>query len=218
MNAGDRFVQLVAISFAGRDQYGHRRWLFQCDCGTEKELSEAHVVRGLTKSCGCLRKVVTAQRMTKHGQAQRGKVSRTYKIWSGMVARCTIPSATGYGRYGAAGVTVCERWMTFENFRADMGDAPTGMSIDRRENSKGYEPGNCHWADRHTQNNNRRSIRRFTYNGMTMTLTQWARHLSLNKATLIERLGKWTLDRALSAPKVSKSTAATETILREFGE
>lgn len=200
MKIGDRFFHLEAVSFLGRDHNGHRRWLFRCDCGTTKEISEGHVTSGRTKSCGCLRKVVTTERMTKHGSAKRDKVTRTYKIWSGMIARCTIESASGYQQYGGAGITVCDRWKEFGSFLADMGECPAGMSIDRLENDKGYEPGNCRWATRTEQNINRKSVRLIEFNGESLTATQWARKLGISKATMYERLAKWPLEKALTTP------------------
>jgi hypothetical protein len=204
MKKGDRFSHLEAMSFLGRDHNGHRRWLFKCDCGNRKEISEAHVTSGRTKSCGCFRKAVTTERMTRHGEAKRTNRTRTYKAWGSMVARCTIKSATGYDRYGGAGVTVCDRWKAFENFLADMGECPAGMSIERMDNSKGYEPANCKWATRTEQNNNRRSVRFIEFNGEVMTATQWAKKLGISKATMYERLAKWPLDKALTTPKQSQ--------------
>lgn len=93
---------------------------------------------------------------TAHGHNPKyGKRSGTYRSWDGMKQRCLNPKATGYKRYGGAGVTVCERWLKFENFLADMGERPEGTTLDRIDSSRGYEPGNCRWADRSTQNRNR---------------------------------------------------------------
>jgi hypothetical protein len=135
--------------------------------------------------------------MTSHGQAARGRKTRLYKAWAGMIARCTVPSATGYARYGGAGVMVCDRWMDFENFAADMGEPPPGKSIDRKEGSKGYEPGNCHWASRQEQNENRRSVRWIEFDGKRMNVAQWSRHLGISHTTLLEALAKHPLEVAL---------------------
>ncbi len=127
--------------------------------------------------------------------------SKAYGIWSGMLARCGIESATGFARYGGAGVLVCERWHTFSNFLADMGDPPDGMSIDRIENDLGYEPGNCRWATSQTQNENRRNVRWIEFDGKRMNITQWATHLEISKSTLLEALKKHPLDVALRVRK-----------------
>lgn len=114
-----------------------------------------------------------------------------------MVARCEIESATGYDRYGAKGVKVCERWKNFENFHADMGEPPAGMSIDRIDGLRGYEPGNCRWATRQQQNENRKSVRWIEFDGKRMNVAQWARHLGINSSTLLEALAKHPLEEAL---------------------
>ena len=101
-----------------------------------------------------------AVKHARHGHTsgpRRGSVrSPTYNTWRSMVSRCTCPSDTAYRQYGAKGVTVCERWRTFTAFLADMGERPEGLSLDRIDNAKGYEPDNCRWATR-TEQNRRRS-------------------------------------------------------------
>jgi len=133
----------------------------------------------------------------KHGCSIKGKKTRTYKIWNGMVARCHVESATGYERYGGQGIKVCERWRDFSNFLADMGEAPEGMSIDRKDSSGDYEPSNCRWATRQTQNENRSSVRWIEVDGISMTAAAWAKKLGLSKSSFYERLEKWPLRQAL---------------------
>jgi hypothetical protein len=83
---------------------------------------------------------------------------------------------------------VCERWRSFENFLEDMGEAPSGMSLDRYPDNDGdYEPGNCRWATQKDQCNNKRNNLMISYNGKTMTLTQWARHYGMHQTTLYNR-------------------------------
>ena len=114
-----------------------------------------------------------------------------------MIARCRVKSATGYAQYGGAGIDVCERWNSFDNFLADMGDPPEGMSIDRIDGARWYEPGNCRWATRQEQNENRKSVRWIEFDGKMMNVAQWARHLGINKSTLLEALEKHPLEVAL---------------------
>ena len=102
--------------------------------------------------------------------------------------------------YGGAGVTVDPRWESFGNFLADMGERPPGTTLDRIDNTAGYAPGNCRWADRSTQNNNRPGINRMvTLEGRTQTLTQWAAEVGLSEAVVFNRvrLG-WSEEKTLT--------------------
>jgi hypothetical protein len=95
---------------------------------------------------------------TKHGHISKHRPSRTYKSWQQMKQRCLNPSNPRYDDYGGRGVTVAKRWMKFENFLADMGECPAGLSLDRKKNDKGYYKRNCHWATPSQQVKNRRSF------------------------------------------------------------
>src|SRR5437868_4757100 len=93
-----------------------------------------------------------AKFQTTHGHSR----TRMYKAWTGMVQRCINPAAAGFDEYGGAGIVVCDRWLKFANFLADMGERPEGMSLDRIDGAKGYEPSNCRWATVAEQLENRR--------------------------------------------------------------
>jgi hypothetical protein len=135
---GKRFGKLVALKIAGRDKDKKLLWLCQCDCGGTKIVPRHDLRRLYVRSCGCLPGGVT-----RHGKCK----TRVYQAWLSLRARCRHPGATSWSNYGGRGITVCERWSTFENFHADMGDPPPGMSIERIDNNKGYEPGNCKGND-----------------------------------------------------------------------
>jgi hypothetical protein len=127
-----------------------------------------------------------------------------------MLARCTQPANPAYAHYKERGITVCERWRTFENFLADMGERPGGKreyTIERRDNDRGYEPGNCRWATWQQQGNNRSTNIRFTYKGKEYTLAELARTTGVSKETLRVRLvrpGGWDVEKAVETPVMSR--------------
>jgi hypothetical protein len=136
-----------------------------------------------------------------------------------MINRCHRPTTSGYHKYGARGIVVCERWHTFVNFLADMGEPPEGMSIERKNNDGNYEPSNCRWATAIEQANNKTTSRFIENHGRRMTLSQWARETGIKEATIDMRLRKgWSPEKALTIPVrrrfVPEQTAETiETIL-----
>lgn len=85
----------------------------------------------------------------------------TYTSWRKMRERCHNPRATQWAWYGARGITVCERWRhSFENFLADMGARPMGMTLDRIDPNGNYEPSNCRWELlKRQQRNQRKTIK-----------------------------------------------------------
>ena len=142
-------VRRVAARGASKQAF----WLCHCSCGSEV-IKAGFSIRNGSGSCGCQRRVSTA-----HGHTRGGKSSATYQTWRAMVARCNDVRDKQFPSYGARGITVCARWMTFENFLADMGERPTGTTLDRKNNSGNYEAGNCAWATPTEQARNRRNNR-----------------------------------------------------------
>lgn len=202
---GHRFGRLLVVGF-DRKVGTHRHWIVQCDCGRAKSVRQASLVSGLTTSCGCLQKERAADIGRK--SARHGKFGTPiYAVWSSMIARCSNPSADSYKNYGGRGISVCERWRVFKNFLADMGDRPTGMSLDRIDVNGNYEPGNCRWATQKEQMNNTTKNRRLTLNGRTMNVTEWAETLGINRKTLETRVARgWSAERALTAALERKTS------------
>jgi len=125
-----------------------------------------------------------AKHYVKHGQTG----TRTYIAWVNMKSRCFNPNTIYFKWYGGRGITVCERWLDFQNFFEDMGHCPDGMTLDRIDNNGNYTPENCRWATHKTQHNNRRRNRHITADGRTQTLQQWCDELGLSSHCLRDRL------------------------------
>jgi hypothetical protein len=122
-------------------------------------------------------------------------------IWYGMIHRTTNPEHTEYFRYGGRGIQVCDKWHSFDCFYQDMKDGYfPGLSIDRIDNSLGYNPENCRWATKKDQANNRRSSKFFTIDGVTKTLSEWIEQSGIKSSTVRQRLYcyGWSIERALS--------------------
>ena len=119
----------------------------------------------------------------------------TYKSWQAMRGRVQTPSKAKW----YAGVKVCDRWMVFENFYADMGERPTGTTLDRIDNANGYEPGNCRWATVIQQQSNKRSNVMLELNGKRQCVAHWARELGIPKPRIHNRIKRgWPVEKILS--------------------
>lgn len=129
-------------------------WLCQCECGGTTKARRYDLNRGDFMSCGCNRGSNISAAKIVHGKSRTAE----YKIWDGMIQRCTNPNSDSYADYGGRGIIVCERWrQSFENFIEDMGNRPSDdLSIERIDNSNGYTKGNCKWATKSEQAFNRR--------------------------------------------------------------
>lgn len=177
--------------------------LCRCRCGLNKIVPLSRVKNGDIKSCGCWKKESSTIRATKHGM----RFIPEYQVWQHMIARCTNLKCKSYHRYGGRGIKVCEKWLKFENFIADMGRRPSpNHSIERNNNDGPYSPDNCKWATRLEQAANTRRVNLITYEGQTMSVRQWSIAKKINYGTLYYRLieAKWPLELALGGESLLK--------------
>ena len=183
-----RFGRLLFVDLAGFDgEPGNRRslWKMQCDCGQQVVRRSNSIRSGNTQSCGCLGNEMRANSTRTHGKTG----SPTYISWAAMIARCTNPQATKYETYGAKGISVFAPWRhSFEQFLADVGERPKGTTIDRIDNSKGYEPGNVRWATPRQQSKNRSKVKLITAFGKTLCLAEWERKTGVARSTIRKRI------------------------------
>jgi len=206
----DRTGQKVGIMtvhsyshFDGKYHY----WNVDCKCGVKKKLHSPALSNSKLKSCGCLTKEILSNAQTKHGQSHpnNGKPTRTYSAWHSMHLRCRLESRKDWMNYGGRGITVCERWKSFENFLADMGEAKEKMTLDRIDVNGNYEPSNCRWASAKQQANNRKNNTLITYQGKTQTLSMWSDEIGVARDTLSLRIKSgMPLDRAMSKGRLKR--------------
>lgn len=196
---GDQRWRLTLIREAGKDKNGKRRCVFRCVCGNDVVALAAAVKDGNTKSCGCLQH---EPHIYIHGYGRRDSRGPEYRAWCALIGRCTNPKNKSYRNYGGRGITVSPEWLaSFETFLADMGPRPSGMSIDRLDNNKGYCKENCAWRGVLEQANNRRTTRRIAFNGETHTILEWSEKTGVRTDLIRARLRHgWPLARVFEPP------------------
>lgn len=166
MLLGRRFGKLTVVERTGSNKRHNALWKCRCDCGNETLVSSPLLIKGRTKSCGCLT-------VATHGESG----SRTYRIWNHMKQRCSNPNTKQWMDYGGRGIRVCERWEKYENFLADMGIAPPRLTLERGNANGNYEPENCRWATYAEQSRNKRLTRFVMIDGVEMVLQDAVDHL-----------------------------------------
>lgn len=164
-------------------------WLhLQCFCGKLFSCRKSSIISKNTNSCGCYRKKVSGLKNKTHGMSKTSE----YFTWKTMKARCYLKTTESFARYGAKGITVCDRWLnSFENFYADMGPKPSKLhELDRIDPKGNYSAKNCRWTTKDVQARNKSRSKYVTHNGITKHVLDWALELNLNKHSIYRRLAK----------------------------
>ncbi|MBO7727891.1 MAG: hypothetical protein J6S50_05160 [Oscillospiraceae bacterium] len=205
---GQRFGRLTALERA-ENKNCKATWRCLCDCGNETTVRADSLISGDTQSCGCLHdeslEEVRNKHILKHGGARHNdNTEKLYFTWLNMKKRCENENDPSYKNYGERGITVCDEWHDYAPFRKwafengyYFNTNSYEITLDRINVNGNYEPSNCRWVSSKVQNNNRRNNKRITYNGETLTISQWADKLGVNYATLRYRIRCWGVERAL---------------------
>ena len=192
------FGYLTVIERDGSNNDGRAMWLYRCKCGKEKIAMGKDLREGKITSCGCMR--------GKLNRTHNKSKTKLYKVWKSMRKRCNNKNGTGYKNYGGRGIKVCKEWqkdfVIFYKWAIDNG-YKENLSIDRINNDGNYEPLNCRWADRITQNNNTRRNHFITIKNETHTINEWARIIGVPRTTIKSRLKYgWTGEKLLQSRRV----------------
>lgn len=144
------------------------------------------------------------------GNTAKGTRPSIYRIWANIKQRCTNPNSPRYKDYGGRGITLCERWHSFACFYSDVGDHPAGLTLDRIDNNRGYEPNNVRWVTKADNNRNSRRCVMVELNGVSKPINVWCRGFGIPYATFKQRRRNgWDLVRAVSVPPDPKHRSKT---------
>jgi hypothetical protein len=188
---GLRFGKLVVGSFAFKHKTNRQDyWNCICDCGKLKIINGCSLRADKSKSCGCSRKT--------HGHSSENKRSLTYRSWESMCRRCLTVKEDhpDFKLYKGRGIQICERWLKFDNFLADMGERPEKMSLDRID-VNGNCPENCKWSSNLEQCRHKRTAVLLTYKGETLLMSEWERRFDLGTGTLRTWVRQYGNDKAI---------------------
>ena len=201
--SGQKFGRLTVVRRAEGDEvkpYKSKcaQWLCECECGNTVVVQTGNLKSGNTTSCGCYKRDVTAVVNRTHGKSG----TALYNVYVLMKRRCNNPKMSDYKWYGGKGITVCDEWMeSFESFYswALSNGYEKGLTIDRVDPKRNYCPDNCRWITIEDQQSNRSNNRCYTYNGDTLTISEWARRVGLKEATVRHRLDAgWSFEDAIT--------------------
>ena len=180
------------------------RWICACDCGKISSVPSGNLLSGNSKSCGC-------------GKIHRGKTNGSYRhggahtdlynVWKSMRQRCMNNMSHDYRWYGGNGISICDEWQDYNVFKewSESSGYRKGLTIDRIDRTGNYSPDNCRWITIQEQQQNKRNVRKYEYNGDSKSITEWSTLFGLDRRFVANRLDHgWTIEEALTIPKGRK--------------
>lgn len=204
---GTKFGDLTVIERVAHHKV-NTKYYCRCVCGVVKEFFLSNLRKGKSSSCGCTRSSKVSAKLKSHGK----EPARLYGIWTNMKTRCTNSNSPSYEYYGAKGISVCDEWFsTYEIFRdwALANGYGEHLTIDRIDNSRGYCPDNCRWANNFTQARNRGVSWYITINGVTKHAKEWCQENAINYKTAHGRKSRgWEDADAVTLPTGTSYSSA----------
>lgn len=190
-----------------------RYFLCECECGKTKLVHGDGIRKQRIKSCGCWKSIVDSKKAKSMGESncKHGMFgTRIYRIWSGMIERCTNENSKDYKNYGARGIRVCERWLDFKNFYEDNKEKyADNLTIDRIDVNGDYRKSNCRWVTMDEQAGNKRNTIYIEHQGKKLRLEEWSKITGISRGALYQRYVK-----GLTPKQILKSGKLTKISLR----
>lgn len=193
---GKQFGRLTVVGKSDIQDGKGTLWDCSCSCGNVTTARSYNLLKGKTRSCGCLRGL---NRKT-HGMSR----TRLYGVWVNMKTRCHNPNSKAYPNYGGRGIRVCDEWAEPSEFIrwAEANGYRDNLTLDRIDNDGDYCPSNCRWVSLKTQQNNTSRNRLFTMGGKTQTLAEWCDETGQPYKTVYKRVFSlgWDFSKAIGTP------------------
>lgn len=201
---GARYGRLLVLGISEKRKK-YTKWNCQCDCGKVKAVIDYNLKNGHTKSCGCLRREVAKYSNTTHGLSK----TRFYQCWRDMIDRTSRQENSAYENYGGRGISVCEKWETFEGFKEDMYESYLAYSalngeqnttIDRLDTNGDYHLDNCRWATPKIQSLNKRSNKKYVVDGELLTAKEISEKYCISYSAVTHRINRGWSSEELKLP------------------